>query len=489
MYTHKMLIGGELVDAESGRTYPAINPANGEEIALAAYGDREEVNRAVQAARDAFPVWSRKTQEERSNIISQIAGIIVANAKELAQIESLNHGFPIKMAIGPVQGSARGLELISQMSKSLMGAHIPARSNALSYVKREPVGVCGLIVPWNVPFGIAMSMMGSAIAVGNTCVLKPSSINCLSALKLGELLTKTDLPPGVVNIVTGSGDTVGEAMASHSGITQIGFTGSTETGKAILSAGSSTVKRMHMKLGGKNPFIVLDDADIDAAVDCAVFGSFFNSGMICASPGRYYVHEKIHDEFVDKFVAAAKNIIVGDPSDERTQMGPVVSSQHRDQIEAYIKSGLDEGAKIALGGVRPSDPPLDKGFYVPPTIFTQVTQDMKIAREEVFGPVACIIKHKNDDEAIRFANDTRYGLCTSVWTKDISRGIRFTDEINAGTVWVNEHGFNLLELPWGGFKESGLGKSGSTFGVEEYTQLKAVYIDLSGQKQKMWHRL
>ncbi len=489
MHTYKMLIGGELVDAESGRTYPAINPANGEEIILAAYGDREEVNKAVQAARNAFPVWSRKTQEERSNIISQIARVIMTNAQELARIESLNHGFPIKMAIGPVQGSARGLELISQMSKSLMGAHIPARSNALSYVKREPVGVCGLIVPWNVPFGIAMSMMGSAIAVGNTCVLKPSSINCLSALKLGELLVKTDLPPGVVNIITGSGDTVGGAMASHPEIVQIGFTGSTETGKSILSAGSSTVKRMHMKLGGKNPFIVLDDADIDAAVDCAVFGSFFNSGMICASPGRYYVHERIHDEFVDKFVAAAKNIIVGDPSDERTQMGPVVSSQHRDQIEAYIKSGLDEGAKIVLGGVRPSDPPLDKGFYVLPTIFINVTQNMKIAREEIFGPVACIIKHKSDDEAIRFANDTRYGLCASVWTRDIVRGIRFTDEINAGTVWVNEHGFNLLELPWGGFKESGLGKSGSTFGVEEYTQLKAVYIDLSGQKQKIWHRL
>jgi acyl-CoA reductase-like NAD-dependent aldehyde dehydrogenase len=298
-------------------------------------------------------------------------------------------------------------------------------------------------------------------------------------LKFAEILEKCNLPAGVVNIVTGPGGTVGEAMASHPDVGLVSFTGSCETGKRIMELASKTVKRVSLELGGKNPYIVLEDANLDMAVNKAVMCTQMNSGMICASPGRYYIHEKLHGEFVEKYVAGAKKWVVGDPTDEKTMMGPVVSAEHRDHIERLVKKGVEEGAKLVLGGKRPTTPPLNKGYYVLPTAFTDVIQDMTIAREEIFGPVACIMKFSDENKVIAMANDNTFGLCASVWTRNAAKGIRFASELNAGAVWINDHMIIGNELPWGGFKESGFGKENHIVGLEEYTQLKLVSLDLT----------
>jgi acyl-CoA reductase-like NAD-dependent aldehyde dehydrogenase len=327
--------------------------------------------------------------------------------------------------------------------------------------------------------------IAAALSTGNTCVVKPASVDSLSTLRLGEILAEHDLPPGVVNIVTGPGETVGEALASHPGVDMIAFTGSGKTGKAIMAAASQTVKRLFLELGGKNPFIVLEDADLDVAAARAAFCQSLNTGMQCRSPGRYYIHERLHDDFVGRFVAKFKEVVVGDPNDEKTQMGPVASAEHRDRIEGYIKIGVEEGAKLVLGGKRPTKPPLNRGYFVMPTVFTNVTQNMRLAREEIFGPVACIMKFSSEDEVIELANDNTFGLAASVWTKNIAKGRRFADAVQAGSVWINTHQ-NYLGgiggLPMGGFKESGFGKEGSRMGLEEYTQVKVITIDLTEGK-------
>jgi acyl-CoA reductase-like NAD-dependent aldehyde dehydrogenase len=346
-------------------------------------------------------------------------------------------------------------------------------------VQREPIGVAALIIPWNSPILMITSKMGAALTTGNTCVIKPSAIDSLVALKYAEIISKLDLPPGVVNVITGPGGSVGEALARHPDVNFISFTGSSETGKVIMAAASGTLKRAQMELGGKNPFIVLEDADIDKIAAQAAMFTCANSGMICASPGRYYVQEKVHDEFVDKFVAAMKRVTVGDPNDENTYMGPVVSAEHRDRVEGYIKSGIEQGAKLLLGGKRPTQPPLNKGYYVMPTVFTGVKPDMTIFREEIFGPVACFVKFSTDEELVASANDNVYGLSASVWTKDIARGLRIANRINAGAVGVNSGRLVNPETPWGGFKDSGFGKENSMHGLEEYTQLKLVAVEFA----------
>lgn len=475
----QMWIDGKWVDASSGKTYPIVNPATEEEIADIPLGDEQDVNKAVAAAEKAFPIWSAKSLEERIQTVLSIAATMREYAPELAKLDTLEHGTPAKMAMGMMMGSPNSLEWAAHASRALFGEYIPtARTDRFYYLKREPIGVCALIIPWNGPLGMLISKIGPTLVLGNTCVVKPPSINNLTILKFAEILEKHNLPPGTVNIVTGPGSTVGEAMASHPCVGLVSFTGSCETGKRIMEVGSQTVKRLILELGGKNPFIVLEDANLDIAANHAAMCTQANSGMVCASPGRYYIHEKLYDEFVDKYIAGAKNWIVGDPNDDKTMMGPVVSAEHRDKVEGLIKKGIEEGAKLVLGGERPTQPPLNKGYYVVPTAFTDVTQEMTIAREEIFGPVACFIKFFDEDKVIEMANNSTFGLAASVWTKDKAKAIRFANAINAGTIWINDHMGKGDELPFGGFKQSGFGKVDHIIGLEEYTQVKQISFDL-----------
>jgi len=479
MKQYKMWIGGKWVDAESGKTYPVFNPATEAEIAQVPLGGKADVDKAVAAARKAFPIWSKKSQAERSDIAMKIAALLRDNAEELGRIDTLDHGTPSLRAASRAAGSAQWFEWAAYNARSLMGNTIPASSNELAYLQREPVGVVALITPWNLPLLMIIQKLAPALTVGNTCIIKPPSIDSLQALKFGELLDTLGLPPGTVNIITGPGSTVGEGLASHPGVGMVAFTGSCETGKIIMSLASQTVKRLQLELGGKNPVIILDDADVNTAVFSMLMFQFANSGQICAAPGRFYVHEKVYDEFLEKVTAAARKMVVGDPADPKTQMGPLVSAEHRDKVEGYIQSAIDEGAKLVLGGKRPTAPPMNKGYFVVPTIFTNVTQKMKIAREEIFGPVVCIIEKFNSDEkVIEMANDTIFGLTSYVWTRDTARGIRFANEIQAGTVVLNNSGSGGPELPWGGYKESGIGKEGSLYGLYDYTNLKRIHVDL-----------
>ncbi len=488
MLNYKMWIGGKWVEAESGKTFTVVNPATEEEIAQVPLGDQADVDKAVEAARQAFPIWSNMTLDERGKIIKQIAASMSDHFEELVEIDILDHGSPIEVAKGFAKEIPGMFEYAVEASRNILGvgeARIGHRDTfpyfrpeTFPYLKREPIGVCACITPWNVPLAVT-NKLAAALATGNTCIVKPPTVDSLPALKVAEILAEHDLPPGVVNIVTGPGNTVGEMLASHQGVQMVAFTGGSETGKDIMSAASKTVKRLFLELGGKNPFIVLENANVDAAVSKGIFASFFNTGSICSSPGRYYIHDTIYDEFVDKFVAEAKKIVVGDPNDKKTKMGPVVSAEHRDRVEGYIKLGIEEGAKLVLGGNRPTEPPLNRGYYILPTVFINVTQNMTIAREEIFGPVACFLKFSSEDEVLELANDNAYGLAASVWTRDTSKGFKFANALQAGTVWVNGHTDAGGNLPWGGFKESGFGKEGSRLGLEEYTQVKVINININ----------
>ncbi|MBN1188466.1 MAG: aldehyde dehydrogenase [Dehalococcoidales bacterium] len=475
MKENKLWIGGQFVDTDSGQTFATHNPTTGEEISRIPLAGKSDVDKAVAAARKAYPAWSKKTQGERSAIVAKIAQAIRDNTGELARLEVLEHGTPVTGAPHMVGFAAALIDFAASASRALMGEVIPAASNAVCYLKREPVGVCALITPWNVPSMMIASKLGPCLAAGNTCVIKPPSINSLIGLKFAEILDKLDLPSGVVNIITGPGETVGNTLAAHSGVDLVAFTGSCETGKAIMSAASQTIKRLALELGGKNPAIVLEDVDMNPAIEGLAHYAYINGGQNCASPSRFYVQEKIHDEFVEKFIAATKEIRMGDPADADTLLGPMASEGHRAKVESYIKAGIDEGAKLVLGGGRPGAP-LDKGYYIEPTIFTGVTQNMKIAREEIFGPVISFFKYSSDEEVLEMANDSTFGLCASVWTRDVARGIRFVDDLQVGTVWVNQHMNLAPEFPWGGYKESGLGKESGMLGLAEYTQLKLVCL-------------
>jgi len=400
-------------------------------------------------------------------------------AGEISPLETLEHGSILSLAEHVPVVAAEQFEWAAARAESLMGDFIPALKDVMTYLKREPVGVCAIITPWNHAFLMMAVKLAQALAVGNTCILKPPSVNSLCGLKLAEVMEQAGLPPGVLNVITGPGSSVGNALASHPGIDLVGFTGSSETGKEIVAAGSKTMKRMVMELGGKNPVIVLEDADIDAAVNHHAIRQCDNAGQHCSGAGRFYVHKKVYDEFLEKYITASKKVVVGDPADPKTFMGPLANREHRDRVEAYIKSGVEEGAKVALGGKRSNKPPMNKGFYIMPTVITDVTQKMRIAREEVFGPVSIIMKSfSSDEEVIALANDNSYGLCATVWTRDLAKGIRFTNLLHAGTVNVNTQVLTN-DTTWGGYKESGIGKEGGEAGMLCYTQQKMVCIKIA----------
>jgi acyl-CoA reductase-like NAD-dependent aldehyde dehydrogenase len=476
MESKRMWIGGKWTEAASSERFVILNPATEEEIGSVPLATKEDVEKAVKAAVDAFPVWSMMLQAERAKIVNRIAAAIRENADELISLEVREHGTPVQLARMFIAMAADHTEYTASISRALMGQVLPTcLPKTVSYLQRVPVGVCALIAPWNVPFVMMISMLAPALVAGNTCVLKPASVNSLLGLKLAEILEKVGLPAGAVNVVTGPGGTVGEALAGHPGVDLVRFTGSSDTGKAIMSVASRTVKKVVMELGGNNPVIVCEDADVEAAATLQAQRHFGNSAQNCSTPGRYYVHEKVYDQFASRFVQEVEKIVVGDPWDEKTMMGPMANAQQRDRVEYYIQSALKEGARIAIGGGRPTAPPLDKGYYLMPTVVVDVTHDMTIAREEIFGPAACILKFSSEDDAIALANDTEYGLCAGVWTKDMAKGMKFIQELRADSVFMNMPRMMTAEFPWGGnVKESGVGKDGSMCGLEELTDLKLV---------------
>ena len=486
MQQYRMWIDGTWVDADSGKTFNTHNPATGEAVAEVPLAGLSDMDKAVAAARKAFPSWSRKPQAERSAVVAKIAAAVREHRNELARLEVLEHGAVSAHAPLMIDFAVGNMELAASGARTCMGNVLPpvpsmgdapdAGVNTVVYMKREPVGVCALITPWNVPSLMIGTKIGPCLATGNTCVIKPPSLNSGIALKWAEILAGLDLPPGIVNIITGPGATLGAALSSHPGIDLISFTGSSEVGKSIIAASSQTVKTLMMELGGKNPAIVLEDADIEGAAEELCMIAFQNVGQNCAQPSRLYIQEKVHDRFVEAFVAAARRIKVGDPSDPETLMGPVVSEEQRNRIEYFIKTAVREGAKLVLGGKRPTEPPLDRGYFVMPTVFTDCTPNLTITREEVFGPVVGIHKFVTDEEVLSAANDSIFGLCASVWTQDYARGIKLVNDLQVGSVWINQHMNLVPETPWGGFKESGLMKEGGVIGSEGYTQLKYVCI-------------
>ena len=483
MKEYKMWIGGKWVEAESGKTFTTFNPATEEAIGTLPLGDERDVDRAVAAARNAFPAWSGKSVHERSAILNRIAVSVKNHMDELIDIHVTDHGSPGYVAGLFARSVPEHFQYAAEMSKSIMGVEgiRPAPPEGLFYVSREPLGVCAGIIPWNIPYMIT-AKIAAALATGNTCVIKPPTLVSLPALKIAEILAETkDLPHGAVNIITGPGSPAGEALAGHPGVDMVAFTGGHETGKAIMTAAGRTVKPVFLELGGKNPFIVLEDADLDEAVPRAVGSITFNSGMVCGSTGRFYVHNSLYDEFVERFLAEIKKVTVGDPTDPKTQMGPVVSAEHREKVENYIRIGKEEGARLVLGEDRTLKLPLNKGYFVLPAVFTHVGQQSRLGREEIFGPVACIMEpFTGDEEVIRLANDTPFGLTAAVWTRNTARGIRMAGRIDAGNVRVNGGSVAFgSDLPWGGFKASGFGKEGSRFGLEAFTRLKLICVDTS----------
>jgi acyl-CoA reductase-like NAD-dependent aldehyde dehydrogenase len=392
----------------------------------------------------------------------------------MAEIEGLEHGTPYKDAFGVCMGAAAKFEWSAHAAHRLMGDQLPVPNpDTLSFVKREAVGVVGFIIPWNLPTIMTAVKLAPALAVGNTCVLKPPSINSQIGLKFAEVIAKAELPPGVVNVITGSGSVAGAALASHPDVDMIGFTGSSETGKDILSLAAPTVKKCVMELGGNNPVVIYPDAELDGAIKVLAWRQFNNSGQHCSGPGRYYVHESVYDAFRDKFAAYARSLKIGDASkDKAVDMGPLVSAEHREKVLGYIESAVSEGAEIVCGGKAVSP-----GFFVEPTVLSNCTHTMRAAREEIFGPVAVLIKFSDADDIISLANDSNYGLCAHVWTRDVSRGLKLVDKLHVGAVFIN---CQMLtdEQPWGtSIRESGIGKEGGVYGMEEFTDRKLVCVN------------
>lgn len=484
-------INGTWSKPHSCQYFPVRNPFNQRVIAEVASGDKEDVNRAVEAARTAFNsgVWSRKLPSERAAVLWKLADLVEKNLLKLAKIESMNQGKTIKY------GRDSDLPFIIDNLRFFAGAtrHLEGKASAeysgmgTSIFRREPIGVVAGIIPWNYPLFIAVWKLAPALAAGNSLVLKPASLTPLSLLEFVKLTEKAGLPKGVVNVVTGSGELVGGALASHQGVDMISLTGDTVTGKKVMQLASSNVKKVHLELGGKAPMLVLPDADIEMAAQGAVVGGYWNGGQDCTAVTRVLVKKNMHDALVRAMVKRVKQFKLGNQLQESTDMGPLVSAQHRARVERYIQQAVRDGANIAYGGNRPKAKELQHGNFIEPTILVNCTQKMNVCREEVFGPVIAVQTYDSVQDAIEQANDVDYGLAASVYGKDIRTCMDTANKLNFGTVWLNEHGVLTSETPHGGFKQSGFGKDLSLYSMEEYTRLKHLYVDLTGLQRRSWH--
>jgi betaine-aldehyde dehydrogenase len=478
----RMIIGGASVDAADGQTFEVTNPATGAVIATAPLGGWEDVNRAVAAARKAFDDpkgWSSWSASKRGRTLAKLSSLVKANLEELARIESRNGGKPISGARGETLGVSLVFEYYAGAANKVFGQTIPVSKPGLDITLREPIGVVGLIVPWNFPLLMASWKLGPALAAGNTCILKPASYTPLSAIRLGELALEAGFPPGVLNVVTGPGGTAGASIAAHPEIGKVAFTGETTTGQEIMRLAAGNVKKISLELGGKSPNIVFADADLERFARESPYAVFDNSGQDCCARSRIFVERSAHEQVLEAFVVATRNVKVGDPENEATEMGSLVSFRQRDRVAEYIAIGRDEGASVVCGGEAPADPALAAGAYLMPTVFDGVTNEMRIAREEIFGPVVSIIPFDSEEEAVRLANATPYGLSGSVWSRDIGKALRTARAIQAGVLSVNSNSSVHTEAPFGGYKMSGIGRELGMSAIDMYTETKNIFIDLS----------
>ncbi len=479
----KLLINGRYEDAASGKTIPVINPATGEQLATVPDASTEDIDRAVASARRTFEsgVWRNRKVSEREKIIWRIGELIEKNKEELGMLESLNNGKTFREALrGDIPPSWDIFYYYAGWTRKIYGETIPVDGDYLNYTLREPVGVVGMITAWNYPLLLAAWKVAPALATGCSMVIKPSELTPLTTFKLAEYCLEAGVPEGVVNVVTGYGPTAGEALGRHMDVDKIAFTGSIRTARSLLRASAeSNLKRLSLELGGKSPNIIFSDADLERAANSAFWGIYANKGEVCSAGSRLLVHEKVYDDFVGQLAERARAMKVGNPLDPATEMGAQISQSQLDRILSYIESGKQDGARLLCGGERDIEGDKAKGYYVKPTIFADVNPQMKIAQEEIFGPVLVALKFKDEQEAAAIANGTIYGLVSAVWTRDIGVAHRMARAIKAGSVWINDYNCFDSASPFGGYKQSGFGREMGSHALESYTQVKSVWVSLA----------
>jgi aldehyde dehydrogenase (NAD+) len=472
-----LYINGQSENSASGKTFNVYNPATGELLATVQEGDKEDIDRAVKAARAAFPTWSETPAAARSIMLNKLADLLEQHKEEFAVLETQNNGKPIfeTMAID-LPMTIDCIRFFASAARMLKGDVLNVPSGQFVYTLKEAIGVCGLIVPWNFPMLMASWKFAPALAAGNTVVMKPAEQTPLTLLKFADLVKQAGFPDGVFNVVPGFGETAGAALVDHPDVDKIAFTGETKTGRIIMTSAAKTLKRVSLELGGKAPNIVFEDADLDHAVTSSLFAIYLNQGQACVSGSRLYVQESIYDKFMEKLIEEAKKIRLGNPLEQSTQIGALNSKEQYDKVLGYIDVAKQEGAKLLLGGDTPEGD-LAKGYFVNPTIF-EADHTMKIAQEEVFGPVLAVVKFKDLDDAIAKANDSEYGLAAGLWTKDIHKAHMAAKKIKAGTIWINTYNFLFAEAPFGGYKSSGFGRELGMQALDMYTESKSVCVDM-----------
>lgn len=480
MQHYQMFIDGKMVEAKSGKRLEVVNPATEEVIATVSEGDAEDTKLAIEAARKAFDEgeWPALTHQARGRLLFRLAELVRQNRERLAKLETQNMGKPLAESLYDMDDVATCFEFYGGLATKIYGEIAPVPDNAVSLIMKEPIGVAAGIVPWNYPLLMAAWKLAPALSAGCTCILKPASATPLTALELGKLVAEARFPKGTVNIVVGGGETVGETLARSPLVDKVAVTGSVETGRRIMRASADTnLKKVSLELGGKSANIFFADSDFEAAVDGALFGIFVNQGEVCSAGSRILVEHSIFNKFLAALIKKAKTIRLGDPLDPATKMGPLVSAGHYERVMRYIEIGKKENAEVVCGGKRPAH--LKKGYFVEPTIFAKAKNSMRIAQEEIFGPVVTVLPFKDEAEAIQIANESPYGLAGAVWTRDIFRAFRVVKAVKAGILWVNTMQPTFVEAPWGGYKQSGSGRELSHYGLDEYMQVKQVHINLS----------
>jgi betaine-aldehyde dehydrogenase len=480
--TTGMVIGGESVEATDGQTFDIVNPATGKTIATAPLGGRADVDRAVETAQAAFDErkgWTNWAAGKRGRTLAKLADLIKKNSDELAWLESRNGGKPITSSRGEIIGASLVFDYYAGAANKIYGQTIPVSKPGIDLTLREAIGVVGLIVPWNFPLLMAAWKVAPALAAGNAAILKPASYTPLTAIRLGELALEAGVPPGILNVVTGPGGSVGASIAAHPGIGKVAFTGETTTGQEIMRLASANVKRISLELGGKSPNIVFADADLERFAKESPYSVFDNAGQDCCARSRILVERSAHERVVELFAEATRNVKVGDPAEDATEVGPLVSTKQRDKVKDYIEIGLGEGATLVVGGEAPKDQALADGAYLLPTVFDGVDNDMRIAREEIFGPVVSVIPFDTEEEALKLANATPYGLSGSIWSRDIGKAMRAAKALQAGVISINSNSSVHTEAPFGGYKMSGIGRELGMAALDLYTETKNVFIDIS----------